>query len=330
MGDSQQEKGKGNYNQWSVEESSMLLQLLVEAVKNGWRDANGIISKQTIEAKIVPVLNEKLGCQKTQDHVKNRVKTLRGRYQSICQLFRHSSGFGWDPITKKFTASDEVWEGFLRSHPKSQGIRKETFTDYEDLMTVFGDGTAKGNNSIGLGDDTDATTYTVEESRPIRVNEIPSPDESFEQLDPLFQNPSYASSFLDANLEGSAPTPIQKLLPRKRSRPESELKSNGTTPHIVLIEKVSLGMDSIAAIATEIQGIHSIMEKREKAREKMEKEKKEEEKNNNLWDAIKETPNLDPPVRYKAIALVQQLGMKKEFLKMTPEERSEWIKYNMN
>ncbi|CAN6720245.1 unnamed protein product [Malus baccata var. baccata] len=225
----------------------MLLQLLVEAVKNGWRDANGIISKQTIEAKIVPVLNEKLGCQKTQDHVKNRVKTLRGRYQSICQLFRHSSGVGWDPITKKFTASDEVWEGFLR-----------TFTDYEDLMTVFGDGTAKGNNSIGLGDDTDATTYTVEESRPIRVNEIPSPDESFEQLDPLFQNPSYASSFLDANLE-----------------------------------------------------------------EKMEKEKKEEEKNNNLWDAIKETPNLDPPVRYKAIALVQQLGMKKEFLKMTPEERSE-------
>ncbi|KAB2633865.1 transposon PIF-defective Malus [Pyrus ussuriensis x Pyrus communis] len=45
-----------------------------------------MISKQTIEAKIVPVLNEKLGCQKTPDHVKNRVKTLRGRYQSILEM----------------------------------------------------------------------------------------------------------------------------------------------------------------------------------------------------------------------------------------------------
>ncbi|RXI01540.1 hypothetical protein DVH24_014889 [Malus domestica] len=58
-------------------------------------------------------------------------------------------------------------------------------------------------------------------------------------------------------------------------------------------------------------------------------EKKKEEKNNNVWDAIKEIPNLDAPSHYKAVALVQKLGMKKEFLKMTPEEHSEWIKYNM-
>ncbi|KAM1428817.1 hypothetical protein ACFX2I_045081 [Malus domestica] len=86
----------------------MLLQLLVEIVNNGWCDANGIISKQTIEAKIVPALNEKLGCKKTEDHVKNRMKTLKGRFQSICQLFRHNSEFGWDPVRKKLTASDEV------------------------------------------------------------------------------------------------------------------------------------------------------------------------------------------------------------------------------
>ncbi|XP_070676366.1 uncharacterized protein At2g29880-like [Malus domestica] len=156
---------KVSSNSWTVE-------LLVEAINNGWRDANGIISKQTIEAKIVPVLNEKLGCKKIEDHVKNHMKTLKGRFQSICQLFRHSSGVSWDHVTKKLTASDE----------------------------------------------------------------------------------------------------------------------------------------------------------REK---KKEMEKKEEEKNNNVWDAIKEIPNLDAPSHYKAVALVQKLGMKKEFLKMTPEEHSEWIKYNM-
>ena len=25
-----------------------------------------------------------------------------------------NSGFGWDPITKKFTASDEVWEEYFK------------------------------------------------------------------------------------------------------------------------------------------------------------------------------------------------------------------------
>ncbi|RXI01541.1 hypothetical protein DVH24_014890 [Malus domestica] len=116
-----------------MQENNMLLQLLVEAINNGWRDANGIISKQTIEAKIVPVLNEKLGCKKIEDHVKNHMKTLKGRFQSIGQLFRHSSGVSWDHVTKKLTASDEFY-------PKSQ--------DYEDLMTIFGDGTAKGNNQL--------------------------------------------------------------------------------------------------------------------------------------------------------------------------------------
>ncbi|RXH70923.1 hypothetical protein DVH24_015545 [Malus domestica] len=60
-------------------------------------------------------------------------------------------------------------------------------------------------------------------------------------------------------------------------------------------------------------------------------EKKEEEKINIVRDAIKETPNLDAPSHYKVVALVQKLGMKKEFLKMTPEERSEWkIQYRVN
>ncbi|KAB2618143.1 hypothetical protein D8674_014012 [Pyrus ussuriensis x Pyrus communis] len=185
-----------------------------------------------------------------------------GWYDANGIISKHSSGFGWDPVTKKFIARD-------------RSIRKKTFADYEDLMTVFGDGTAKGNNSNGLGDDTDVTTYRVEESRPFRVDEFPPFYENVEQLDPLCQTPSHASSFLDANFE-----------------------------------------DPTAAIATEIQGIHKM-------------EKKEEEKNNNVWDAIKATPNLDAPSCYKAVALVQKLGMKKEFFKMTPEERSEWIKYNM-
>lgn len=71
MGDSQQgnNKGKGKnvgtYNSWTLEESNELLQLMVDAAVRGWRDSNGMLSKQTVEKKILPALNQKLGCQRT-------------------------------------------------------------------------------------------------------------------------------------------------------------------------------------------------------------------------------------------------------------------------
>ncbi|KAH0992343.1 hypothetical protein GBA52_003826 [Prunus armeniaca] len=40
----------------------MLLQLMVDAASREWRDANGVLSKATVETKILPILNEKLRC----------------------------------------------------------------------------------------------------------------------------------------------------------------------------------------------------------------------------------------------------------------------------
>lgn len=112
MGDSKQ--GNGQYNQWTLQESKMLLGLLVEGIKHGWRDASGAISKQTVETKILPILNEKLGCQKTYKHYQNRMKWFKNQYQTFADLLRYSSGFGWDAVSKKFTADNEIWEDYFK------------------------------------------------------------------------------------------------------------------------------------------------------------------------------------------------------------------------
>nr|GMD53000.1 putative nuclease HARBI1 [Ipomoea batatas]GME19492.1 putative nuclease HARBI1 [Ipomoea batatas] len=71
MGDTHQEKSKGknkvngNYALWAPEESNELLQLMVDAIKNGWRDSSGGLSKLTVEKRILPALNENLGCQRS-------------------------------------------------------------------------------------------------------------------------------------------------------------------------------------------------------------------------------------------------------------------------
>ena len=71
MGDSNQgnDKSKGRirekYKIWTTKETNELLKLMANAANQGWCDENGLLNKVTIERKILPQLNEKLGCQRT-------------------------------------------------------------------------------------------------------------------------------------------------------------------------------------------------------------------------------------------------------------------------
>ncbi|KAK4841436.1 hypothetical protein QYF36_004435 [Acer negundo] len=98
MGDAQEGNRKGkartDYSNWSIEESKMLLLLMVDAASCGWRDANGMLSKAIVESKILLVLNEKLGCQKTHNNYISQLKFFKREYQKYSQLMRHSSGLG--------------------------------------------------------------------------------------------------------------------------------------------------------------------------------------------------------------------------------------------
>ncbi|KAL6272495.1 hypothetical protein ACE6H2_023187 [Prunus campanulata] len=138
-------KSKQDYNIWSVEESRMLLQLMVDAASRGWRDANGMLRK-------------------------SQLKYFKREYQKYSQLLNHSSGFGWDPTTKKFTSPEE-------SHPKDTSIQTKTCEDYEDLQIIIGNATAIRRNSLGLGDDTGARTFWVED-RHVGIEDFVFYDES--------------------------------------------------------------------------------------------------------------------------------------------------------
>ncbi|CAA2998949.1 Hypothetical predicted protein [Olea europaea subsp. europaea] len=78
---------------------------------------------------------------------------------------RHNFGFGWDHVTKKFTASDKVLDNYFMSHSEDKSYRTNASPDYEDLRIAVGNGTAVGTHSIAFGDDTDARTSYTEERR---------------------------------------------------------------------------------------------------------------------------------------------------------------------
>ncbi|CAH9090735.1 unnamed protein product [Cuscuta europaea] len=243
MGDLQG-KEKAVYNAWSTEESSLLLDLLVEAAQRGWRDCSGLITKQTVESKILPVLNEKLGCQKTYKEYQSRWRYFKQRYQKYADLMKFSSGFGWDPITKKFTASDEVWKNYLESHGAHKSLRTDTIHDYEDLQIVVGNVTATGKNSVGLGEESDARTYDVEENTQTSIEDYVY-DESQNTYVPTQQDPIHDLT-VPPTCANRSPTPSRSSGSKKRTRDQCEgsSKPKSSESRSEFQTKVASGMNS--------------------------------------------------------------------------------------
>ena len=112
----------------------------------------------------------------------------------------------------------------------------------------------------------------------------------------------------------------EKTSQSKRSRSEYEGSSsfNGTNNHARVLDNLSIGIDSIS---TNFERIYNLMEKRERDREI--------EKGTTIWDALKDILDLDDNTRFRAVELLNTKTKKDMFFKMTPEERSAWILFNL-
>ncbi|AEE31185.1 Myb/SANT-like DNA-binding domain protein [Arabidopsis thaliana] len=214
MEDPPRGKEKGPYNQWTPDETDVLIEL----IRQNWRDSSGIIGKLTVESKLLPALNKRLGCNKNHKNYMSRLKFLKNLYQSYLDLKRFSSGFGWDPETKKFTAPDEVWRDYLKAHPNHKHMQTESIDHFEDLQIIFGDVVATGSFAVGMSDSTCPRIYTVGERS--QGKETVNQDENIEEVYEFsFQHPSSAeystSPFtFDPTTRGRS----EKLLPRKRTK----------------------------------------------------------------------------------------------------------------
>ncbi|KAK0571094.1 hypothetical protein LWI29_010893 [Acer saccharum] len=275
---------------------------MVDAATHGWRDSNGLLSKITVQRKIFPALNEKIGCQRTYPQYLSRLKWFKQRYNNFSQLMRHSSGFGWDSVTKKFIAIASPHKNYCT----------DTSADYEDIRIAIGNGTTFGKHSIGLGDDTDARTFRVEENRDGGLDDLiydlGTGTFVTDQQEPLYQSLSPKNS--------TSPLPSQPMssevpsATRKRNRTEYEGKSssfetNNTQPDAIY--KLTYTIDKLNHI------IYSIVTREHSS-----------------LDLIKKIQNLDNCARFKTLKLLNTREKKKiKFSKMTPEERSEWIFYEL-
>ncbi|CAA0840874.1 Unknown protein [Striga hermonthica] len=307
MGDPMKENDQGSgYQSWTVEESNELLKLMVDVSNRGWRDHAGKINKITVERHILKPLNEKLGIARTYNQYISRVKYFKKQYAKYHELMRHNSGFGWNSATKFFTADDEIWKDYFKSHPKDSSLQTDPHPDYEDLKIAVGNGTARGTHSIAIGDD------IVEENRESRsllddFTYDPSSDAFIlsSTQDP-FPSPSPENSFMPTSTQQPCSEPRPPL--RKRAKTDSQTKATSFDPKDTqdLVEKLSSNVEKFT------RAIESI-----------------DTKEYNCWDLIKEIPGLTSEDRFKALDLLNTKAKKSEFFSMSPNERAEWIAYKL-
>eukprot|EP00256_Glycine_max_P030550 XP_006574142.2 uncharacterized protein At2g29880 [Glycine max] len=258
MGDSQENnKGKSrdkdNYVSWTMEDTNELLHLLVDAMNRGLRDANGSLSKQNVERIILPQLNAKTKFPKTYSHYLSRMKWFRNQYNMMSTLMRNNSGFGWDPIGKTFTAHEDVWKDYLKSHPSHSKLRGKSMVDYEYLKIVVGGGVSSGNNSISVDpDDTDATTFEPE-NRTVGIEEFsydPNSDTFItpNNYEPAYQPPSPNQPSPPSHPPLDSEVPIEKQNCHKRRRSEYGGSSSavGINNQGNVLENLSVGIVTIA------------------------------------------------------------------------------------
>ncbi|KAF3446023.1 hypothetical protein FNV43_RR11201 [Rhamnella rubrinervis] len=215
-------------------------------------------------------------------------------------------GFGWDPIAKKFTASDEVWEDYLQAHPTHRSYRTDTFTDYEYLEIAIGNRTATGSHAIGLGEETNARTIETKDNKIGGLDDLTYDP----QIETFIQSDTHATLPHSSSTSDFTSHPMNsEALPttRKRNIMEIEEKSSSFEPNSCQSDVLNNIAQNIGELKQTIVSI--------KSREV------------NCWDVIKEIPNLDQRAHFKALKLLNTRAKRMDFLKMTPEEHSDWINF---
>ncbi|MCI25934.1 hypothetical protein A2U01_0047125, partial [Trifolium medium] len=121
-------------------------------------------------------------------------------------------------------------------------------------------------------------------------------------------------------LDSEVPLEKQNCHKRKRSEYAGTSTAVGINNQDNVLGNLVVG---IGTIAVNFEKISNMMEKRENDRDR------DRELEGNIWDVIKDIPNLNDITRFKTAELLNTKAKKDFFLKMTPEESSSWIKFKL-
>nr|GEU37828.1 hypothetical protein [Tanacetum cinerariifolium] len=145
-------------------------------VDNGFKPGYNQVVETLLD---VILLNSDL---KAKPHIRSRLKTLSIDFSTFHDMVVGSSisRFGWDPEKCILTTHEDVWDGYLKTHPKASVFKDKHFLLYHKLSAIFGKDRSNRSRAIDLGDEdvvgeTQETTTNDLENQDIDMVAGPSP-----------------------------------------------------------------------------------------------------------------------------------------------------------
>ncbi|XP_058078590.1 uncharacterized protein LOC131226900 [Magnolia sinica] len=119
-----------------------LVDALVEQVNLG-RKSDIEFKLEAYKATITEIF-DRCGVHIENKHISNRLRTLKRFYWAVQDMF-NASGFTWDSEMKMVTATDNVWNGYIVSHPFAEKVYGKHIERYTDLTFMFSNDSAHGS-----------------------------------------------------------------------------------------------------------------------------------------------------------------------------------------
>ena len=174
---SQSNRGKENSNKakWNDDQTRIFIEILLFEAGTCILDIssnNFALAKSTADngnfktdawTRIEEKFKLKSGVSYTRVMLQNKFSHMKSCYNIFAQL-ASNSGFGWDDEKGLPTAADDVWERYIKAHPKAAPYRNKPLQYYDELKSIFSGKVATGRFALSSTTEVEATPVSDDES----------------------------------------------------------------------------------------------------------------------------------------------------------------------
>ncbi|KAF4617343.1 hypothetical protein D9613_006439 [Agrocybe pediades] len=205
---------------WTAQDDAAMVEVLKEQKNLGNQSGAGWKSQvwTMVETALLKVSQGK-GSSKTAAKCSDHWSSLKKQFLAVHAL-RNASGFGWDEGSNMVTASDSVWDTYLKAHPASKKWKCTSFPLYDDMHFLVNGIVATGDSAFHPGQSVPPSSPAPYLSSPAPAGPLPS-DDVFKEA-PV---PVRSSSLQPAGDEETSPPKALSTPTRSKKRERAETES---------------------------------------------------------------------------------------------------------
>ncbi|GJT11013.1 RNA-directed DNA polymerase, eukaryota [Tanacetum coccineum] len=244
-----------NKRSWTPTEDEQLVNALMELHASGkypYTD-NGFKPRYFLAVQRLLDISLPNSGLKADPHIKSRLKTLKNNFIIVNDILadKDTNGFSWDPERCRLTASDQVWNDYIKANKNGPHLKDKTFPFYEKLSVIFGKERGMGSRAVDLGgeeDEADSQQSTPIENEELHIDhEIPLSERGMGSMSSSKRKRGNNAHLSHTNMESGTVFNVTFNVGKNLGTDFSVVSSEGTSS-VELMRRVIKELDGLSGI----------------------------------------------------------------------------------